>query len=512
MMPHYSWETIPGAQSAPQHQTRRPLFLLARLGFVLASLLSLPTGVLVTARAPDFGGYRPHYQGSAVYTPGGRGGLVNKVTKLTDDGSVGTLRWAVAGRPSCANTPITCARFVVFETSGLIRLTGPLFIDSPFITIAGQTAPAPGITVSHRPVWVRDVHDVVIQHLRFRLGDTFYPGHNGNHITNGTQSAALYLVGVRTFNIVVDHVSISWATATAVTVSAHNVAFLDSIVADGLNAGSTETGAGLVWVQLYQAEATFARNLTANVSHRQPWVSPGTRFSGYNNVAYNSHSDNGNQSSYYGFMNLVANNYPTNDADSRFEVVWMNNVAIAGPDTHPATRPIKVDISAAQAVNRQYKLYLSGNTGPFMTLANQWGGVFFTTASSRAELEITDLAAEASWHTSYNYSVLANGDVEAHVLANAGARPAERSTAMRDDVDQRVTQGVSNRTGGRIVSQNDVGGYPSIPVYTRTYTIPLNPNGSGTCGATSGKAAPVQRTTIECDLEDRAQALEPARR
>jgi hypothetical protein len=480
---------------------------------LLLFILLLASAHVVTAQTRDFGGYRPHYQGVAVATPGGRGGIVNKVTKLTDDGSVGTLRWAVAGRAGCANTAITCARFVVFETSGWIQLQGPLFIDSPFITIAGQTAPAPGITVSHRPVWVRDVHDVVIQHLRFRLGDRFHPGHNGNHVTDGTQSAALYLVGTRTFNVVVDHVSISWATATAVTVSAHSVAFLDSIVAEGLNAGSTETGAGLVWVQLYNAAATYARNLTANVSHRQPWVSPGTRLSGYNNVAYNSHNDNRHPSSYYGFINLVANNFPTNDADSRFEVVWMNNVAIPGPDTNPTTKPIKVDISAAQAANQQYKLYLSGNTGPFMALANQWGGVDFMTASSRAALEVTNVAAEATWHTAFNYSMIANPDVEAHVLSNAGARPAERdNAATRDPIDYRVIQGVVNRTGARIRSQNEVGGYPSIPVNTRTYTVPVNPNGAGSCGSAIAEAAAIRRTILECDLEARAQALEPANR
>ena len=45
----------------------------------------------VSAQIPAFEGA----EGDGMYTTGGRGGKVLYVTKLTDDGSVGTLRWAV---------------------------------------------------------------------------------------------------------------------------------------------------------------------------------------------------------------------------------------------------------------------------------------------------------------------------------------------------------------------------------------------------------------------------------
>jgi hypothetical protein len=487
----------------------------------LAGSLVLLSATSVASQITDFGGYRPHFQGAAAATAGGRGGIVNRVTNTNDVGP-GSFREAVATRPGCVNTAATCARIVVFETSGRIQLdSGPIFINSPFLTIAGQTAPAPGITISHRPIWVQNTHDIVIQHIRIRLGDRYYPGHNGNHITNGTQSAALYLVDdsacCSNNKIVIDHVSISWATATAVTVSADSVAMLDSIVSEGLNAGSTETGAGILWLPGYQSEGLFARNLTAQVSHRQPWVAPGNWFSGYNNLAFNSQDSN---IVYYGFQNFVANGYPTgtgwhSQADDVFKIVWMNNVALAGPQTVPATHAIKVDLSSAQAAAK-YRIFLSGNTGPYMTLADQWAGVTFLTSEgagggkgSRADVEITNLATDAPFHLAYNYSMLPNAEVKAHVLANAGARPAERaSVSTRDSADYRVVQGVSSGDGARIVSQNDVGGYPNVPVVPRPYVIPANAQGAGTCGSTSSGIA---RTVIECDLETMARALEPAR-
>src|SRR5688572_12095539 len=75
----------------------------------------------VNGQAVDYGGYRPHYQGYGVDTPGGRRGTVCRVTSLDDRaaGAVGTLR-------HCAER-LSGPRFVIFEISGTINLTqGPL--------------------------------------------------------------------------------------------------------------------------------------------------------------------------------------------------------------------------------------------------------------------------------------------------------------------------------------------------------------------------------------------------
>lgn len=80
----------------------------------------------------------PGAEGFGTDTPAGRGGVVLRVTNLEADGA-GSLRAALT-----AEGP----RVVVFEVSGTIALTENLRIESPFVTVAGQTAPSPGVTIA----------------------------------------------------------------------------------------------------------------------------------------------------------------------------------------------------------------------------------------------------------------------------------------------------------------------------------------------------------------------------
>jgi hypothetical protein len=67
------------------------------------------------------------------------GGVIIRVTNLNTDGP-GSFAAAVA---------VKGPRIVVFEVGGVIDLNkNELKIVEPFLTIAGQTAPSPGITLS----------------------------------------------------------------------------------------------------------------------------------------------------------------------------------------------------------------------------------------------------------------------------------------------------------------------------------------------------------------------------
>ncbi len=126
---------------------------------------------------------------------GGRGGRIVRVTTLALEGP-GSLREALD-----ASGP----RIVVFEVGGVIDLAGAtLRLRQPRITLAGQTAPSPGVTLV-RGELVIATHDVIVQHLSFRPGEYGRPKRSGGD-HDGISTAG----GAR--DVIVDHCSFSWAT------------------------------------------------------------------------------------------------------------------------------------------------------------------------------------------------------------------------------------------------------------------------------------------------------------
>ena len=130
----------------------------------------------------------PGAEGFGVDTPGGRGGTIIRVDTLQDSvsidaaacldedaGSPCPLRTAVS--PQVVNALVTsgdcpdslhCPRIVVFEVGGTITpVQNTLNFYDPFLTIAGQTAPHPGISLVGGYLQVR-THDVIIQHVAVR--------------------------------------------------------------------------------------------------------------------------------------------------------------------------------------------------------------------------------------------------------------------------------------------------------------------------------------------------------
>ena len=196
-------------------------YRLCKLFAIAATVVFLPLST--NAQSVDYGGYRPHYQGYGVNTPGGRGGAVCRVTSTSDAAwppVPGTLRYCVESSSG--------PRVVIFETSGTIRLVnGELTVRNPYVTIAGQTAPSPGIVIRGQAIIV-DTHDVVIQHVRVRVGAVAWEPH-GLWIRDGAH------------NVVIDHVSLSWAVWTNVGIVPSQlggyrgeVSILDSIVSESL--------------------------------------------------------------------------------------------------------------------------------------------------------------------------------------------------------------------------------------------------------------------------------------
>lgn len=128
----------------------------------------------------------PGAQGFGTETVAGRGGAVIVVDSRAQQGP-GTLA-------ECVNTP--GPRICVFAVSGTIDIGNQLTISEPFLTVAGQTAPSPGVTI-RGPVVVR-THDVLVQHVRFRVGDVS----EVDAIATNADAQ-----GEGTFNVVLDHIT-----------------------------------------------------------------------------------------------------------------------------------------------------------------------------------------------------------------------------------------------------------------------------------------------------------------
>src|SRR5262245_36608717 len=112
-----------------------------------------------TAELPAF----PGAEGAGAFARGGRNsGNVYIVTNLNNSGQ-GSFRHAVDSAPAAGRT-------IVFAVSGTINLESDINIDSPFITIAGQTAPPGGITLARRALRISNANNIILQHIRVRPG------------------------------------------------------------------------------------------------------------------------------------------------------------------------------------------------------------------------------------------------------------------------------------------------------------------------------------------------------
>jgi pectate lyase len=171
----------------------------------------------------------PGAEGFGALSVGGRGGRVIEVTNLKDSGP-GSLREAMEAEGS---------RIVVFRVGGTIRLQSTIRIQDPYLTVAGQTAPGGGILIRGTDSTLLriedEAHDIIIRYLRLR---------NGSGEANGSGHDNISINGG--YNIILDHVSMSWSTDENASIyrkrdnpPIYNVTIQRSTLGEGLDGHST---------------------------------------------------------------------------------------------------------------------------------------------------------------------------------------------------------------------------------------------------------------------------------
>jgi large repetitive protein len=381
-------------------------------GILIVSLLTalLPVSATIQAATDPLPAF-PGAEGGGKYVSGGRGQEVYEVTTLEDYKSSeapipGSLRDAV----SQSN------RTVVFRVGGTIRLKEKLRIAGSNLTIAGQTAPGDGITVTDYTTVV-EADNVIIRYMRFRLGDRVPSEDDAFGFRNRK-------------NIIIDHSSFSWSVDEVLSMyNNYNTTVQWSIIEESLLMSTHEKGrhgyAG-IWGG---SHASFLNNLVVHNLSRNPRFSGGDPVidivESTNNVIYN-----------WGLFSAYGG--------EKGQYNLNNNYYKHGPNTYYNVRN-----ELFNEVSSSSQMFIEGNIleGNDAVTADNWLGVH----------KVQDPASKLSQPVQVEggYVPVSAQDAYQHVLAGAGA-----ALPKRDAIDARVVQDVKNGTGQHINSLLEVGGYP----------------------------------------------------
>ena len=227
-------------------------------------------------------------------------------------------------------------KIIVFEVGGVIDLMGARYmVTQPFVTIAGQTAPSPGITIIRGGLLI-GTHDVVVQHIRVRPGEAGRVKMSGWEVDSISTTDGAY-------NVIVDHCSATWGTDENLSASgprfqgttpddwrngtSHVITFSNNIVAEGLANSTHSEGehskGGLIHDNV--TRMAVVGNLYFSNNDRHPLFKGGARGLVANNYVGNP----GRDAMRY---NLAAGEW-TGHPPEIGQMVIVGNVYQAGPST-----------------------------------------------------------------------------------------------------------------------------------------------------------------------------------
>jgi hypothetical protein len=385
--------------------------------FILMSVFSA-TSQNIFPNSEGFGSHsRSAYAGSV--TP-----KIVKVTNLNDSGS-GSLRAAISLKEP---------RIIVFEVAGVIELRSDLLIASPYVIVAGQTAPHPGVTLTHFPLAI-GTHDVLVQGLKIRLGHK-----------SGKQKDALNIAGYPqgTYNVVVDHCSITWGMDENVGIleGGTGITISHCIIGEGLKALDHSMGL----LAMDTREISVIKNIFIHNADRNPLVrGDSEKALVVNNLIYNSET----HAIYFG---------STEGLGMPMQIVAINNYYIPGKNNRN-----EYIISLSPKSHAKNKYFFQGNQTKGVTAFDPWADKL---VHNPAAIGIKEMKAPFELPA---LRLIETSKVMDYLMVNAGAKPSQR-----DAIDRRLLNDIRNGTGKWIVSPD----YQSLEIEARTQKlqIPANPH------------------------------------
>lgn len=423
---------------------------LLRKSIFIASIACALIGPQVVAQtratpAPKLNRATYDFTAWAKDTIGGRGGRIIRVTNLNGEGE-GSLRAAVE-----ASGP----RIVVFEVGGVIDLGGKaLSIRNPYITIAGQTAPGPGITLIRGETNARLTHDVIIQHMMFRSGD------NGGAKMSGKDMDSFSAVA--SYNVIVDHCSFSWGTDENLSASgprfnganvnewrqntSHNITYSNNILseslADSIHPKGEHSKGGL-----FHDNATgilLYGNLYASNNERNALFKGGVHAAQINNLIYNP----GFKAIHY---NLIAHEWE-NVPYQTGNITLIGNVYRQGPNT-------KKDLPLFMLGGAgDVRLHMQGNIAKDQNGNSVAHTGYYTTGSAK-------IINNPTPYITSDIKIIPANQLENQIYFSVGARPW-----ARDPVDFKILSDVAEGRGEIINSQTqNYIGYPKYAPVSRPF-------------------------------------------
>jgi hypothetical protein len=350
-----------------------------------------------------------------------------------NDGGPGSLRHALK---------LEGPRVIVFDVGGTIELKSDLRIDNGEVTIAGQTAPGPGITLSGRTLKIR-AGNVAVQHLSVRAWSETPP--EKGDARDGITITACDDCETPATDILVENVSVSWSVDEGIGLwgeRLERVTIRNAIISEALaNAGHPkgEHSMGLLIGGGVKA-VEVTGNLFASNMRRNPVVGGGASAYVANNFIYNpGHSS---VHVYKGDGTLAT---------------LLGNVTKEGPSTKEKISAFQVQGDIA-IDSPGAKIYAADNH--CCDGRTHDGSPFF----AKGELAGEPATASSSWQA------MPAGDVWSWVSRFAGSRPGERG-----GVDTRIISEVEAGGGKIIDTPADVGGDSSAAMVHEVAAVPADP-------------------------------------